>query len=227
MSLYKFLPANYADALINLGSIRIGTLYGFRDAEKLDAERGDRLEGARQYYGPRCIDSSKNDDAAAYLRRTTDIEGSVFTNQIGPAFINEIVAKDCYIYCTTSRFDEQNCQKMGGACVEIVDPRRFFNLVDSELQKRRLIIGTHEIAECVYQAKVEDFREDKTAKAPVWKCKPKAYAHQNEVRTMWIPTKETDLQGTLKSTFYKYVTLEAEALEMKALIGESCFRRIR
>jgi hypothetical protein len=149
------------------------------------------------------------------------------SNEIGPAFVNEVVSKDCYIYCTTSFFDEQNCLKMGGACVEIIDPTAFFSIVDDELLKRGLIVGKHTTAECVYQTKEDDFRQDKSGKIPGWQCKPKSYAHQREVRTMWVPTKETDLRGTVKSSFYKYVTLDAVQIEIGALIGKDHFRRIR
>jgi hypothetical protein len=174
------------------------------------------------------VRSSENDAASAYLMQKMNVAGSFnFSNQSGPAFLNESVSKDCYIYCTTNVFDEANLSKMGGACVEIIDPPAFFCLIDEELSKRGLIECRHETAACIYGSKTEIFFKDRPGKPAGWKLKTKTYAHQNEVRTMWVPTKETDLQGTLKSSFVKYVTLHAEIVEVEALVGKNCFRRLR
>lgn len=230
MSLFKYLSAKYADALVSRGSLRIGTLYGFRDGEKFDEERADRLEGVRQYVGRPEFDSARDVAATDYLRRNAglDIQGGVFINLAGgPAFVNEAVAKDCYIYCTTEAFDESNLSSMDGACVEINDPSVFFGLIDEQLLNRGLVKGRHSIAACVYCSKQEYFEHDKPGKPPGWIVKPANYAHQREVRAMWVPTKETDLQGTLKSSFYKYVTLDAETIEVPALVGSACLKRVR
>ena len=68
LTLFKYLTANDADDLINLGSMRIGALYSFRDEEgKLDHERAAKLEGARQYVGQASYNSDGDETATRFL----------------------------------------------------------------------------------------------------------------------------------------------------------------
>jgi hypothetical protein len=228
MSLFKYLEAVWADALVNRGSIRIGTLYGFRDAENLDAERADKLEGVRQYVGPAEFISSRDEAATAYLAKQGAVfEGCTLINETrGPAFMNEVGSKDCYIYCMSNTFNETNCAAMGGACIEIVDGK-FFDCIGEHLLAKGLVKEHGIVADCVYGEKTEHFTRDRPGRPTGWLVKSKRYAHQTEVRAMWKPTKKTDEYGSIKSSFYKYVTLDPEPIEVEALIRSPYVRRIR
>jgi hypothetical protein len=228
MPLFKYLRPEFADALIVRGSLRIGTLYGFRDEEALDPERGDKLEGVRQYVGPSNFDSARDKAATNYLAtKGTVLSGCIFENTAGgPAFMHEEGVPDCYIYCTSATFEEANCAAIGGACVEILDPS-FFDVVSDELIKRVLTRTRATVERCIYGDKTEAFTRDRGRKPPGWFVKPAKYEHQMEVRAMWVPTKETSMYGTLRSSFIKYVTLDREDIVVEALIRSPCIRRVR
>jgi hypothetical protein len=46
--LYKYLPRQYADAMIERGELMCSTLAWFQNYE--DDQRGDRFEGTRKYF---------------------------------------------------------------------------------------------------------------------------------------------------------------------------------
>jgi hypothetical protein len=228
MPLFKYLRSEFADALIERGSLRIGTLYGFGDDEALDSERADKLEGVRQYVGPSSFVSDRDKAATDYLaKKGAILSGCTFENTAGgPAFMHEEGVPDCYIYCTSSTFNKRNCISMGGACIEIVDSR-FFDAIGSHLLKKGLIKEHGIVADCIYGDKTQPFTGDRPGKSPGWLVKPEKYRHQTEVRAMWIPTKQTDLRGTIRSSFYKYVTLDREDIVVEALIRSPYIRRVR
>ena len=49
-TIYKHLPLKYAKQLVNFGSIKIGTLYSYRDIETFGNEIGDSNEGVSIEY---------------------------------------------------------------------------------------------------------------------------------------------------------------------------------
>ena len=51
MPLYKYIPKRYLDAFLNQGSLKIGTLYEYRQVEAYGNVIGDKTKG---YIKPNC-----------------------------------------------------------------------------------------------------------------------------------------------------------------------------
>jgi uncharacterized protein with GYD domain len=196
--LYKYMKPGHAKGLINHGTIRIGTLYEFRDSE--DA-RADKLEGTRQYEmrGSR-VDTSLNTPEAYYLRQQ-GFDNCILDNShpSGSLMITERVSHDCYIYCVSSEFNDENLKKFGGACIRIKDPNEYFSILGSSLEKKGYVAGAYEMCEIVYcpKDKVYTFNKDVPQDIPGWCIKPSIFSPEKERRIAWNSTKETDLKPAL------------------------------
>ncbi len=228
MHQYKYLKPEHAEGLMHNGAIRIGTLYEYRESED---ERADKLEGSRQYKmsGSR-VDTANETSEAQYLRMQ-GFNNCVFENSHpnGAIAITERVSKDCYIYCTSKKFDENNLNKFGGACIRIDRPNEFFSMVGLSLRQQGYVLGDFEVAEIIYCArdKVYNYSEDVPQDIPGWQVKPSIFSPEQEIRTMWHGAKETDLKPALvQSEFITYRTLEPIFLSVPELCNSNGFTRI-
>ena len=210
--LYKYLAPKWADAMIQCGSMRIGTLNEYRAMEARDAERGDVGEGTRTLHSderPRVYNSTT--ELPPVLRGIACGPGGLATN--GPnAIVIENRVPDLYVYCVTEVFDAAVMNAFGGACVSIESPAAFFASVDREFRNKLSTLGLSVrdgvLGGCVYASRHQNFH----AAVPVHDCflKPPAYRHQREFRAVWQP-------ATLP--------ISAIALECKAATSKYCRRQ--
>jgi hypothetical protein len=187
--LYKYLEPRRADAMIQAGSMRIGTLNVYRELEAGDTERGDVGEGTRILHSddrPRVYNSTA--ELPRVLQRISCGPGGLATN--GPnAIVIQNRIPDVYMYCVTETFDPAVMEAFGSACVSIEHPDEFFTAVDRELRTRLsglgLSVNAWAIDRCFYGARRQNYHTE----IPVHECfiKPPHYQHQAEVRAVWQP----------------------------------------
>jgi hypothetical protein len=198
--LYKYLKRSYADDLITRGTVRIGTLYEYRKIDLKNTARTDFMEGSQIFRVEGSISTSRPSAGLDYIRRFTNFQGSELSGD--NAFVHEIGSPDCYLYCTTSSFDERAMSEFGDdACVRIIDPHAFFEIITAELARRALVKSAAVVAECIYGPKSQPFTSDNPGKLAGWRLKPMAHAHQREVRAMWIPVNETPHRSACVRSF--------------------------
>ena len=228
MHLYKYMEPQHAEGLINQGTIRIGTLYEYRDSE--DA-RADKLEGSRQYEMRGIVfDTSQKTHEANYLR-LQGFENCILENShpTGALMITERLSHDRFIYCVSSEFDEGNLNKFGRACIKINDPNEYFSILGASLKERGYVVGEYELSEIVYcpRDKVDTFSEDVQQDIPGWRIKPSIFCPEKEMRIAWDGSKETDLKPALVvSQFVTYRTLDPILISVPDLCGSNSFERV-
>ncbi len=222
------MKPEYAEGLVSQGTIRIGTLYEYRDSE--DA-RADKMEGARQFIMTGSyVNTSENTPEAAYLKQK-GFSNCIIQNHNPSAslFCEEILSKDRYIYCVSSEFDKDNMRKFGGACIRINCPSVFFSILDASLKDREAVAEKHEMSEIFYcpRDKVYTVNQDAPKNYPGWIVKPNVFRPEKEIRVSWEATKETDLKPTLiVSESETYRTLAPLEISVSELCGSHSFERI-
>lgn len=128
---YKFFEKEeHADALLR-GNVHLGTLNTYRDYE--DAEQGDSEEAYETYFASD-IEGSSNDYKVAEQLRRSGMRMESNNIRIGKA-TRTIALPDAYVLCTTIEFSPENMSEKIGTkfCVEIKDPRKFFEIVSKKL----------------------------------------------------------------------------------------------
>src|SRR5215467_13805693 len=121
MKLYKYLKREYADQLINEGTIKIGTYFEFRKMEE-DKQRGDKDEGKIIY--------------SKIVERDTEVRDlpSIFTENVKIEGGGKLILKggakasahgeisDCYLFCCSKLYDQKLMTEFeADACIEIFD----------------------------------------------------------------------------------------------------------
>jgi len=155
--LYKYLPRQFAENLINNGEIKLGTFDYYRINFKDDAQRQDVFEAKKIVPMP---------DVNQYLDFNVDrtIARDKFTQQEFPIapdlpiyqfrhrknFIGTIQVEvktnkqtflhaDSYLYCLSKKKDIELSKKFNAdVCVEIFDPQYFFSHIAFYLNRERI-----------------------------------------------------------------------------------------
>lgn len=138
--LYKFTERRFAEEMLLGRSIRVGTIYEFRNQEEHELQKGDPHEGTTFIgEGPFTIGSATTPGLYRFLkRRGLNIENS----SIGPTFGQpaiEIGGPDGNIVCLSLATDEETRKSLDpkyDACVEIGSPATFINNLSCAVYRR-------------------------------------------------------------------------------------------
>jgi hypothetical protein len=179
--LYKYSELRWARALVNEGSIKVGTLSEYRSKEGHDQERGDGHEGELTlpniHIGPGAL--------------VVEGQGAVTVRSRIP---------DLFIYCTSETYDINigraftNGEPMG--CVQINQPELFFLALDAalrnEVKPNAITLSEPKWERCVYEDRRHDWeRENLPA---IWLLKPAKFQRQSEIRVCWKPAPMQSLE---------------------------------
>lgn len=207
--LYKYTESKWVENIIKRGIFRIGTLYEYRSYEQ--KEIGDPFEGIKQFAFSKARDalSLTFEDFDKKLRMAGDNKKNLENfrrklksysekelDTVPVAF--EVHVPDCYIFCTTKKFDADVMRSFGcDACIEIANPSFFFK----ELSKAMASHATHATMDsCIYDSRFGMFENRN-------KCRPQilkdlSLKHQEEMRMIWDP-KHPHLQTDIKTSTLK------------------------
>ncbi len=188
---YKYMKKQHALALINLGVVRIGTLFDFRRTEKHGTRMGDADEGKLIYRFPAPPEgiTLTADTQTPLIRRLFEFgEGASLTLRNGGFRYRESVG-DCYVFCITDRLDRTLAQEFEcDTCVWIHSADRFFEALSAIVQAR--FVG---LFRCSYQTRVRDhsrWGHDDVHPALV---KDPSYGTQHELRAVWLPLNSPEI----------------------------------
>lgn len=185
-SLYKYLPHEYAENMLIHNSIRIGTLFSYRNTEELGNEIGDLHEGTS-------IEYSHNKT----LRNGTELnsfESKAIKAGKGMLLQGIYIQKkhnstNAYIYCLSKeyskeimeRLNEENKGPKYDTCIEIFDPQNFRKAIALSFACKGRYLG---LFECNYNERKHDYRIQSPHPAVL---KDPEHAYQKEVRMIWTP----------------------------------------
>lgn len=185
VTLYKYLPRQYAEDLVRDGSTRVGTLYDFRRIE-LGAGVADPEEGllqvSRQIGGePHYFPPGTKEGAAM---RFFGIEGDASVQNI--QFRRVLEHPDVFVWCCSTEFSADVEQSLEGAeaCVEIRAAGTFFDELTRALNAVRPVefLGFREVTYTPRNQTWESYSPDMSA---AFVKDPGSYGAQNEVRAVW------------------------------------------
>jgi hypothetical protein len=206
--LYKYLEPQFAIALINEGSIKVGTLSEYRALEGFDPERGDGREGELTLRSPAGRHVYGGDPAKLPppLRNPAiHIGPDAFVTQGEGAVTIQSKVFDLFIYCTTDAYDPNYGPRFGNGseinCVRINEPEQFFLAMDVALRAAVLAGGLSLSGpgwgQCDYQDRQHNWERDDLP--AIWLLKPAKFQGQREIRVHW----ETMPKQSLKSIVLK------------------------
>jgi hypothetical protein len=196
--LYKYLRAAHGEALLTRGTIRIGTLYSYRQAE-LGPAIGDEGEGkseTRQQVGSR-LDIAEPENRSWVVSTLFKFSGATNVTLENMTLVVPEEDDDCFMYCMTHGFSSAAMRAFDAdACVRIDNPLKFIKAIHQHL-RREGIAAAATFAPCDYSGRNRNELMERIAPAFL---KDPSYAYQKEVRLVLQPvTSERPLAPFLVS----------------------------
>lgn len=175
------------------GEIRIGTLYDFRDVERLGPEIGDKDEGTKTLTadGFQKLDTGTPETIANWLKDS--LNNSIRTNSDGRLVIcagsgirSKLSVPDRYVYCSSYEFDAALISNGEyDACLEIFNPEAFITAISNKLKNRGHFLASRQ---CTYKTRLIPGDMD-TGFDPSF-LKEERHSYQKEMRSVWIPYRD-------------------------------------
>lgn len=182
-SLYKYLPAKYANNLINENSLKIGTLFSYRNTENYGEEIGDTDEGTRIEYS--------HDKEQKRGDQLNTLESVALRGCSGMTVENNYVelrhhSEDVYLYCLSKKLSNDIMDKLNkdfpeekyDACVEIHEPEKFVEAIDALFAHKGRNLG---VITCCYINRKQHYSVPMHHPAII---KDPKYSYQEEVRVI-------------------------------------------
>lgn len=190
-AIFKYMRSADAQGLRDHGTIRVGTLFTFRDTIQFGSVIGDREEGAYRvsHKGPTPIWSAEN--------RPTGLKGIIGgEGRVQFSTLNvRIFAHDCYVFSASYERSRELMTRMGkDICFRIIHAHEFVEALAGTVMKRILQpqpkeIGYSDFAKCIYLDKDWDALAMEPMDAAMTKSAAE-YGWQKEVRALIKPGME-------------------------------------
>lgn len=195
MALYKYVKREHLDVFFTNGSMKIGSLYEYRNVEQYGNVIGDDGEG---FYhtelsksGRHEIDLSQNTPEANFFRQHVlrpdqqNINVKIIMGD-GAKLISRTDSPDYYIYCVTSEFNHNVMKEFGcDSCIEIQRPDVFFRAISKRIRHKAEF---ETVTNIVYGNKNTHYTAPHGVHPAIKKSTE--YRNQKEVRAIWKPKKE-------------------------------------
>ncbi|MBR8182190.1 hypothetical protein [Burkholderia ambifaria] len=187
--LYKYMKRKYADSLLAVGNVRVGTLHGFRDVERFGPGIADMQEGKKSVVAH--IDHHEyvggTAEANALKHLGIDIGPGAKIQINSSYFQTDVDHPDAYVWCCSSQKSAEAIAGIDGAdtCVEIVDVEGFYAALNVAMAKHGQFetIGPMPV---IYHSLVEEWNGRNLGEHPIF-LKGESFSAQYEVRIGWVP----------------------------------------
>lgn len=202
--MFKYLPKSYADLLLTMGVLRVGTLHDFRRQEHgrgiADVDEGRKAVRhtinhltVRDVTDPQFRTSvhARAMEAFRAIRIGPGVRNVTLKNV---RFTQHIDVPDCFIYCTSSLNSRAVLAEFAGAqtCVEIIDPQRYFKTITEALDAHTPVVFRG-IFEVKYADREERWNGQDWGDHPAM-IKPPSYRQQRELRAIWQPRRKDPIK---------------------------------
>lgn len=189
---FKYMNNRYCRAMIENGSIRLGTLFDFRDMETHNAARGDKDEGIHNI----CIENQntgRHEDNEPTVRHYLDQLQVRLDYCIGGSVSGGLLNPNEYVYSVSAVLDWNIAQEFDAECCVII--------WDMQIFVRRLLNAAHEMFRFVdfgFVRYVTD-RYDVRNIGIVAPCfiKNANFKHQAEWRLLMPPSGDCEIEPTI------------------------------
>jgi hypothetical protein len=173
-SLFRYMPNEYADALVRRGEVLFRALSYFRDYED-EGIRSDEFEGTRTHL-PK--------DGLKVTKVPTGEEVA-----LPHSFESTAHEEDIFVYCLSTIFSKSLAEKFNAkTCVEILDSVRFLALSRNSLALRPSIKNKHlECGAVKYYELHDPPIVDWALPERIALSKPATFTWQSEYRIAFLP----------------------------------------
>ncbi|WP_131643163.1 hypothetical protein [Enterobacter hormaechei] len=189
--LFKFLEKQYLSAFFSCGSIRIGTIYDFKDTVAHTSARSDISEGKHQIFrGFTSRDEFTNIDNEPIINDIFKISGEGAVSFENVSFNATRDSGDGFIFCTSRYYSKktflkwhEDCFK-NDACYAIINPGAFFDAITDKIR--------NSVYEClnaniVYTTDPIPYDSPEANLNPALTKEINKYSWQCENRSIWSP----------------------------------------
>ncbi|WP_431622474.1 hypothetical protein [Enterobacter hormaechei] len=190
MYLFKFIESQYLDAFFTNGSLRIGTIYDFKDTIEHTSARGDLNEGKHTIFRAVThelkLSSTENEPIINEFLKLEDSWGTI-QNSI---FVTERRSEDSFIFCTSRNYSHTIFNEWyvdsdkNNACYAIINPRKFFKEITLRIQDS---VTEYINQDVVYTLDPIPYNSKEAKLSPAITKEIKKYSWQTENRTIWRP----------------------------------------
>jgi hypothetical protein len=178
--LFKYLKRQHAEAFFKHGSVKIGTMYEYRDMEKYGGAIGDKLEGTKHRFDIVEENVWTEQNQPEWTKKIFGMEDGARVRIKDCSFTTETVSPDHNIYCVTSKFSIAAMKEFGyDSCFIIDNPVAFFAEISKGLPAGSRFAGAYQ---CSYTNGSSHENDKGVHEALV---KYPEYAYQSEVRALW------------------------------------------
>lgn len=171
------------------GHLRIGTLYDFRDEERLGSEIGDKDEGTKTLTtdGYHLIDTKNSNTIPRWLEGYLDgafkpvgDDARLQIHAQGGVRLR-LTVRDRYVFCASFEFDSALIKNGEyDTCIEIFDPKSFFYTLSKKLKYNASYLA---MGNCLYKPRIILGEQDQ-GQDPSF-IKEDRYSYQKEFRAIW------------------------------------------
>ena len=189
MKLYKFVAREHLKSFFKAGSLRLATIYSFKDTVEHGHSRGDEGEGRHS------VSRTVVGDAL-HLEKSEPIVSEIFGRKVMPnvyvkdmQFSVERRSHDAFIFCTSNLFSNHLFKRWyeeegTDACYEIKDPPGFFGAISDRIAESAKYIGNGDV---VYIDEKVDYLSPAARTSPALTKDRSRYDWQFENRAIWSP----------------------------------------
>lgn len=189
MYLYKFVEHQYLTSFFESGSLRIGTIFDFKDIISHSEARADKDEGKhrlmRSISSAIGIDSNSHEPIIEELFRVKEGTSAILKDF---SIVVERHSPDGFVFCTSYTYSEElfrrwyeDCEK-NDACYLINDPEGFFKEIDKVI-KNKTLGGIN--SNVVYTPDPIPYNSAYARVPPAFTKEVEKYSWQKENRTVW------------------------------------------
>ena len=145
--LFKFTERKYLESFFETGSLRLGTIYDFKDFVGYGQIRGDAGEGLqtiqRENQGIMRLTEASHEPI---ISEFFNIQPGADLTLVGGVFERKRGSPDAFIFCTSFAFTEVLfegwfAEEGLDACYEIAEPRNFFAAISKKITESANFLG--------------------------------------------------------------------------------------
>lgn len=188
MFLYKFIEKEYFNDFFNKGSLRLGTVYDYKDIVEHGASRGDSSEGehrlVRNIDGTIVFSNEKPEPIISEFFKIKD-GGKAFVSNV--SLVAPRRSEDGFLFCTSyiyheTLFKRWYAEERLDSCYVITNPRGFISAINNRVSSSAKFFRNENVT---YTEEEIDYLSPHAELYPAFTKMKTKYEWQLENRSIW------------------------------------------
>ena len=189
MFLYKFLPERYLSDFFEFGSLRLGSIHGFRDIISHTSARGDGSEGKntifRHISNEFHLTKDTNEPLISDVFKGPSDGYSTLSNIL---ILSPRNSENGYIFCTSNSYSDELFRRWNldsnenDSCYVILNPKMFFHEI-TEVIKNSIFSSINR--NITYTTNPLPYNDESAKIEPYFTKESDKYSWQKENRNVW------------------------------------------